>query len=74
MGRRRDRIDWKDDLLTGIELAIVVIAAFLFYDYLKTTPDVATVLDATSIGLIALSFGVFIGAFLFIKWLNREKV
>lgn len=74
MSRRRDKIDWRDDLLTGIELAVVVILAFMFYNYLQANPDVSDLLFPTTIGMFALSFGFFVAVFLFVKWLNREKV
>jgi len=72
--RRRDEIDWKDDLLTAIELAVAVIMGLLFHDYLTTNPSVADVLQAEALGLYIISFGFFLGIFLFVKWLNREKV
>lgn len=71
---KRDKIDWRDDLLSGIELAIVVIVGLLFYNYLDANPDVAEYLMPETIGLFALSVGFFVFLFLSVKWLNREKV
>lgn len=71
---RRDKIDWKDDLLSGIELAIVIILAFMFFQYIQSNEAVMAVLQPETVGMFVLTFGLFIGAFLFVKWLNREKV
>lgn len=72
--RKKDVIDWKDDVLTGIELAIAVIMGFLFFTYLQNNPAVAALLQPDTLGTFIISFGVFIGFFLFVRWLNREKV
>jgi len=72
--RKKDKIDWRDDLLTGIELAIVIIMSVLFYTYLENNPTISELLEPAKVGLVTLSFGVFLGLFLIVKWLNREKV
>jgi hypothetical protein len=74
MSPRRDKIDWKDDLLTGIEFAIVVILGFMFFNFLNANPDIKALLMPETLGMFLVSFGVFVGGYLFIKWLNREKV
>ena len=71
---KKDKIDWKDDLLSGIELAIVVILAFMFFQYIQTNETVRAVLQPETVGMFVLTFGLFIGAFLSVKWINREKV
>lgn len=74
MGKKKDVIDWRDDVLTGIELAIAIILGIMFYTYLTANPEVAALLQPETFGMVIISFGLFIGAFLFIRWLNREKV
>lgn len=72
--KKVDKIDWKDDLLTGIELAIMLILGFMFFNFLNANPDVKALLFPETLGMFMLSFGVFVGGFLFVKWVNREKV
>jgi len=74
MSPKKDVIDWKDDLLTGIELAIMLILGFMFFNFLSANPDVKALLFPEELGMFMLSFGVFVGGFLFVKWVNREKV
>lgn len=74
MGKKKDVIDWRDDVLTGIELAIAIILGIMFYTYLTANPDIAELLMPETLGMFIISFGLFIGAFLFVRWLNREKV
>ncbi len=74
MVKKNDVIDWKDDVLKGIELAIAVILGVMFYTYLTANPEVATLLMPEELGMFMVSFGLFIGAFLFVRWLNREVV
>ena len=69
-----DKIDWKDDLLKGFELAIVVILGVMFYTFLVDNPQIAALLMPETLGLFVISFGLFVGAYLFIRWLNRTKV
>lgn len=70
----RDKIDWKDDILTGIELAIVIILGVMFFNFLESNPQIAALLMPETLGLFVVSFGLFMGAFLLIRWINREKV
>ena len=71
---RRDKIDWKDDILTGIELAIVIILGVMFYNFLESNPQIAALVMPETLGMFVISFGVFFGAFLLVKWINRTKV
>jgi hypothetical protein len=72
--KKVDKIDWRDDVLSGIELAIAIIMGILFYNYLQLNPEIATILMPETLGMFIISFGLFIGAFLFVRWLNREMV
>lgn len=72
--RKKDIIDWKDDLLTGIEWAIVIILGIMFYNFLVANPDIAALLMPETLGMFMISFGIFALGFLVIKWLNRERV
>jgi high-affinity Fe2+/Pb2+ permease len=72
--KKVDKIDWKDDLLTGIELAIALILGFMFYNFVQANPNIKALLLPETLGMFMISFGIFVGGFLFIKWLNREKV
>lgn len=71
---KRDKIDWKDDILTGIELAIVIILGVMFYNFLEANPTISALVMPETLGLFVISFGVFFGAFLLIRWINRTKV
>jgi len=71
---KRDKIDWKDDILTGIELSIVIILGVMFYNFLEANPTIAALVMPETLGLFIVSFGVFFGAFLLIRWINRTKV
>ena len=72
--KKEDVQDWKDDVLTGIEWAAVIILGIMFYNFLSANPDIAALLMPETLGMFMISFGIFIGVFLFAKWLNREKV
>ena len=72
--RKRDIQDWKDDVLTGIEWAIVIILGIMFYNFLSANPDIAALLMPETLGMFMISFGIFALGFLLIKYINREKV
>lgn len=74
MVKKTDTIDWRDDLLKGIELAIAIMLGIMFYTYLQNNPEIASLLMPETLGMFIISFGLFIGAFLFVRWLNREVV
>lgn len=70
----RDKQDWKDDSLVFLQFFIVVMLGLLFHDYLTNNPTIAELLMPADFALLVISFIPFIAAFLFIRWLNREKI
>lgn len=71
---KKDKIDWKDDLLDMGAIAVVVIFALIFHDFLLNNPTISDVLQPARVGLLVISFGLFGGIYLLIRHINREEV
>ncbi len=72
--KKIDKIDWKVDALEFGAILVVVVMALMFHDFLLNNPTISDVLQPARIGLLVLSFGLFGGIYLLIKYLNREEV
>lgn len=72
--RKRDKIDWKDDALEFAAIVVVIIFALIFHDFLLNNPQISDVLQPARVGLLVVSFGLFGGLYLLIKYINREEV
>lgn len=72
--KKKDKIDWKDDALDFGAVLVVVIMALLFHDFLLNNPTLTAILQPARVGLLVLSFGLFGGIYLLIRYLNREEI